>query len=165
MSLNNSKINYSQYSIYDEQVILKASSLGMPLIGGTALEVLASVFNKSDVRKRSDNDLDFATNSEQAKDDLQKWVQQQVDAEKVQVDVFLINSHILPKPLIIEVDGVLVMSPEYLIWSKLHRLSEQDKKDIKWLLTITDACKLELWFESLGVTETELEQINLIIAT
>ena len=165
MPLNNNKIAYTQYSIFDEKIIQKASSLSMPLIGGTALEVLATAFKKADVRKRSDNDLDFITDSELAKDELQKWVRLNTNAEKVQVDVYLIKSHTLPKQLVMNVNDILVMAPEYLIWSKLQRLSEQDKKDIKWLFSITDACKLEHWFEILGVTDLEIMKINLLIAT
>lgn len=156
-------LQFTKYSPYDELIILKASALGMPLIGGTALEVLDGAYGKSGVRKRSDNDLDFTTNSDKAKDALQQWVKANVDTDKVQVDVYLVKSHILPKQLIKNANGVLVLEPEYIIWSKLQRLSEQDKKDIKWLLTIADASKLEFWLETLEITDAEVGHINELI--
>lgn len=50
-----SRVQCSRYSDLDDKIIAKASSLGIPLIGGTALEVLASHYGVSGVRKRSNN--------------------------------------------------------------------------------------------------------------
>lgn len=157
------EIQYSRYSDLDDKVILKASSLGMPLIGGTALEFLAYHTNHISGRVRSDNDLDFITNSEWLKDEFQLWLKMNIDPVLVQVDVMLVKSHVIPKELVIDIKGILVMGPEYIIWSKLQRFSLQDIKDIKWLLSIVTAENLEVWLQHMGITAIEVERINSII--
>lgn len=50
--LSKQKIKCSYYSDLDEQVIEKATELGMPLIVSTALEILANHYDTSGVRKK-----------------------------------------------------------------------------------------------------------------
>ena len=153
----------SRYSDFDEQIISQASTLGLPLIGGTALELLGAHFNKSGFRKRSDNDLDFASNDKSVIDEFSAWLRSNVDPKKVKVDVMHILSHSLPEDHILNLGGVLVMSPEYIIWSKTRRFLEKDVTDIKWLLTIADFDKLEALIDSLGFTNKNLDNLNEII--
>ena len=52
----------NKYSDLDDLIIRKAFELGLVLIGGTALEILANRHKVAGARKRSDNDLDFLSN-------------------------------------------------------------------------------------------------------
>ena len=154
---------YTVYSEFDDLIIRQASQLGLPLIGGTALEVLSYYFQYPCHRIRSDNDLDFIADNDTSYRALAHWVSLHSTAAAVQVDVMLIKSHHIPQHLLLIVEGVKVMSPEYLVWSKLQRFSSKDEVDILWLLNITSPDKLEECFELLGVTELELEKINALI--
>lgn len=60
------KILFSKYTNFDEIVIEKASSLGMALIGGTAIEVWGNYYGLEALRPRSINDLDFISASKEA---------------------------------------------------------------------------------------------------
>ena len=153
----------SKYSEFDDLIITKASDMGLPLIGGTALEILSDYYKQPNVRSRSENDLDFITNSYDVYVSLNNWLYNNVDTTKVQVDIMHIISHNIPKELIIDIRGIKVMSPEYLIWSKVQRFTEKDKSDILWLLQIADIDLLEVWMERLGVTTTEIDKINDLI--
>lgn len=160
------KIACSKYSDFDDKVIYKASELGLPLIGGTALEVWANYFNVPGARKRSNNDLDFISNDLPQINEFQSWVRENIDSSKVQVDVMHVQSHDFSE-YIREVNGVLIMAPEYLLWSKLIRSDRSDKdlKDIKWLLTIEQMSDEDITyaFENLGVTDEEIELIKSLV--
>lgn len=157
------KIACSKYSDLDSLVINKASELGLPLIGGTALEVWANFYNVPGVRKRSDNDLDFISDDLEQISEFQSWVRKNIDPSKVEVDVMHVLSHDFSE-YIREVNGILIMAPEYLLWSKLTRSdrSEKDIKDIKWILTIDQMSDEDLSYalENLGVTNEEIELIE-----
>jgi hypothetical protein len=156
---------YTQYSEFDDGIIRHASKLGLPLIGGTAMEVLSKYFDYPCHRIRSDNDLDFITDNDSTCKLLADWVSLYSNSPVVQVDVMLIKSHHIPPDYILEVDGVKVMTPEYLIWSKLQRFSSKDEVDIQWLLQIASPDKLEACFERLGITEQELKKVNILICS
>lgn len=155
---NLSKIKCSRYTDLDEKVIAKASELGMPLIGGTALEVIANEMNVPGVRKRSNNDLDFLSTDRFKITEFKKWLFKNIDPDKVQVDIY-VDAPKNYKHYIMSIDGILVMRPTYLIWSKLTRGSEKDLRDIKWLLTIDQVSDGEISaaMEDLGLTEKEIE--------
>lgn len=158
------RIQCSRYSDLDEQVIRKASELGLPLIGGTALEVLAGYYGTPGVRKRSDNDLDFLTTDRKKIIEFKKWLVKNIDPDKVQVDVY-VDAPKNYKDYIMNVDGTLVMRPEYLMWSKLTRASEKDIKDIKWLLSIRQVTDEEIStaMEDLGLTEKEINLLETLL--
>jgi len=157
------RVSCSRYSDLDKKVLNHAFDLDMPLIGGTALEILGSHFGKTGFRKRSDNDLDFITNSQEALDTFSAWLKINIDPSKVKTDVMLITSFKIPQDQILNLGGVLVMSPEFLIWQKVQRWSEKDKQDIAWLLTISNIDKLESLLEEMGITEYELDRLNSLI--
>ena len=160
------KIACSKYSDLDDRVIHKASELGLPLIGGTALEVWANYYNVSGVRKRSDNDLDFISNHSTVIREMQEWVKKHIPTDKVKVDILFVKSHDY-SDFIRDVDGTLIMAPEYLLWSKLTRSDRSDKdiKDIKWILSIEEMSDDDLSFalETLGVTDDEIEVLSNLI--
>lgn len=162
--IQDSRIACSKYSDLDDLVIAKASELGLPLIGGTALELLSNYYNVQGVRKRSDNDLDFLSDDIASIGIFQDWLQENIDPSKVQVDVYTQ----VPKnykDYIMDVDGILVMKPQYLIWSKLTRWSDKDIQDIKWLLTIPQMTDKDLntALDDLGVTQEEFDKlVNLL---
>ena len=145
--LSKQKIKCSYYSDFDEQVIEKATEFGMPLIGSTALEIMANHYGTSGVRKRSNNDLDFLSDDKAKIAKLRKYLVNNIDPDKVKVD------------------GVLVMSPAYLIWSKLTRWLEKDQTDIKWLLTIKQLSDDEInnTLDDLGVIQEEFERLESLL--
>lgn len=154
------RVAYSRYSDLDDKVIKKATETGLPLIGGTALEVWAAATGTEGVRKRSDNDLDFIVGSISKSQEFSKWVKENIDPEKVKVDLMLVRSHDF-EPYKTLVDGVLVMKPEYLLWQKLTRGNDRDKKDIKWLLSISDLSDeaIEQVIGELGITQEEYDML------
>ena len=151
----------SKYSDLDDLVINKASELNLPLIGGTALEIWASYFGRDDVRKRSDNDLDFITNRASDVKKLQEWVVSNIDSTKVTVDVYYVKSHDISK-YICNINSTLVMDIVYILWSKLIRASKKDLIDCKWILSIDEISDEELVtkLEDLGLTESEVNLLN-----
>lgn len=158
------KIMCSRYSDLDDKVIEKASKLGFPLIGGTALEILASYYSVGGVRKRSANDLDFLSKGNKYKLYFMNWIREHIPSDKVQVD-FYDDAPKNYRKYILNVNGVLVMNPVYLIWSKLTRASEKDKTDIKWLLSIPQITDEEIveGMEDLGLTEKEIDLLNSLL--
>lgn len=164
-SLCKTKICCSRYSDLDDKVIEYATSLGLPLIGGTALEIWASATNTPGVRKRSDNDLDFIALSCKQIEDFRAWLISNIDPDIVKTDIYVGDSNITP--YIKEVNGVLVMSLPYILWSKLTRpdRSEKDIQDIKWISTVSQVTDEELveCLEDLGVTAEEINLLNSIL--
>lgn len=163
IALGLNRLSCSRYSEFDDMIIEKASKLGLPLIGGTALEILGAHYNKQGFRKRSDNDLDFISNDDASIASFSGWLRANVDPKKVKVDVMHVKSHVLPKDEILNLGGILVMSPEYIIWSKTKRFLERDVTDIKWLLDLADFDKLEALIEDLGFSDKNLEDLNGVI--
>ncbi len=158
------KVACSRYTDLDDKVILKASKMGFPLIGGTALEIISNHYNVPGVRKRSDNDLDFLSKGNKYKLYFMNWIREHIPSDKVQID-FYDEAPSNYRKYILNVDGVLVMNPVYLIWSKLTRASEKDKTDIKWLLSIPQVTDEEIvdGMEDLGLTDKEIELLNSLL--
>lgn len=156
-----SRIQCSRYSDLDDKIISKASSLGFPLIGGTALEILADYYSVDGVRKRSNNDLDFLSKDNKNKLYFMSWIQENIDPDKVEVD-FYDEAPKQYKNYILDINGILVMNPVYLIWSKLIRGSEKDITDIKWLLSIPQISDKEIidGMEDLGLKDEEIELLQ-----
>lgn len=156
-----SRVGCSRYADVDDKVVHKATSFGLPLIGGTALELWAKATSTPGVRKRSDNDLDFISNGDDAAREFQYWVMSNVDPDKVKVDIMQVKSHNFSKWEVV-LDGVLTMKLEYLLWSKLTRGSEKDKQDIKWILSIKELTDEEIQsvIDELGLTEDEANLLN-----
>lgn len=163
LSLGLMRLPCSRYSEFDDLVIKRAYDLDMPLIGGTALEILGHYYNKPGFRKRSDNDLDFITNDRTKYIELAAWLRENVDPTKVKVDTMLVRSHTIPEDHILNLGGVFVMSPEYLVWSKVQRFSEVDKKDIQYLIPLCNFDLLESLLEDLGITDEEFDNLNSLI--
>lgn len=163
--MNLKKIQCSRYSDLDDLVIEEASKLGLPLIGGTAMEIWSSELGVEGVRKRSDNDLDFVTDKTALEYLFTDWCIENIDPDKVQVDIFKEESKNFPKELIRNVNGVLVMDPIYLIWHKVQRATKKDKQDLKWLLSFVDIEELSYWLDAdkLGITEEEESLINSLL--
>lgn len=161
--MNLRKISCSKYSDLDDMVINKATDLGLPLIGGTALEVWANHYGTPGVRKRSDNDLDFISSDGEVNQEFSNWVKENIPSDKVKVDIHFVQSHDFTN-YIRSVDGTLIMAPEYLLWSKLTRSdrSNKDIKDIQWILSISQLTDEEInnALDDLGVTENEFELLN-----
>lgn len=155
------RIACSRYTDLDDIVIKQATAMGMPLIGGTALELWAKATNTPGVRKRSDNDLDFMASSLGEVAGYNEWVGENVDVSKVKTDVMLVRSHDYT-PWEVVVDGVLTMKPEYLLWSKLTRGSEKDKNDIKWILSIKSLRDEDIQniLDKLGLTQKEADLLQ-----
>lgn len=158
------RIQCSRYSDLDDKIISKASSLGFPLIGGTALEILADYYSVDGVRKRSNNDLDFLSKDNKNKLYFMSWIQENIDPDKVEVD-FYDEAPKQYKNYILDIDGILVMNPVYLIWSKLIRASKKDLTDIKWLLSIPQLTDEELseGMDDLGLKKSEIALLESLL--
>lgn len=157
------RIACSHYTDLDDNVIRKATDLGLPIIGGTALELWSAYLGHFGVRKRSDNDLDFISTSSSVIQGFQSWVQSNIDPDKVQVDVMYIQSHDIV-PYEVTIDGILTMSLSYLLWSKLTRHSAKDKQDIKWILSVPQLTDDEIvnTLTELGVIDEEISILTAI---
>ena len=155
------RIACSHYSDMDDLVINKATEIGLPLIGGTALEVLSNYYKVPGVRKRSDNDLDFLATDAGDIEEFSQWLRTNIDPDKVKVDIYLEDENALTYSMM--ADGTLVMKPEYLIWSKLTRSdrSQKDIDDIRWLTSIPDLSDEDIssCLDDLGVTTEEFNYL------
>lgn len=159
-----SRIACSRYTDLDEIVIHKMTELGIPLIGGTALEIWAKVTNTPNVRKRSDNDIDGISSDLYKVSQFNQWASKNIDPDKVETDIMLVRSHDFT-PWITVVDGILIMKPEYLLWSKLTRRTEKDRQDIKWILSIDSLSDEDIQYvlDTLGLTQEEADFLNSIL--
>lgn len=163
------RIACSKYSDLDDLVIKKASSLQLPLTGGTALEVWAAYFNRSDVRKRSDNDIDIVRLRDYEALTFQKWVKENIDSTKVKIDFAPANpSKKLTVQYVTTVNGVYIMTLPYIAWSKLTRedFSEKDFNDLKWIFSISQISDeaFEDAFNTLGLTDSQIELLNKVLS-
>lgn len=150
MKLINRKL-FTKYSKFDSDIINKASSCGLPIIGGTAIEIWLTHYNLKGWRSRSQNDLDFIadmTKSSTKKSEIEfrDWVQMYTDDTKVKIDIF--ETHTAVNPNIIRtIGGILVIHPAFIICSKVNRMTTlkpsderyiKDKKDIWDLFKLLD---------------------------
>lgn len=155
------RIQCSRYSDFDYKIIREATKQGLPLTGGTALEIWASYFGRTDVRKRSDNDLDFMASNLLDYQSFADWCVENVDSSKVSVDVYLFKSQDYTD-YIRTVDDVLVMSLPFILFTKLVRRTDRDIQDIKWVLSLNQLSDETLSKElsDIGLTEQEITILN-----
>ena len=92
------------------------------------------------------------------------WIQENIDPDKVEVD-FYDEAPKQYKNYILDIDGILVMNPVYLIWSKLIRGSKRDLTDIKWLLSIPQLTDEELseGMDDLGLKKSEIALLESLL--
>lgn len=163
------RIVCSKYSDLDELVIQKASSLNLPLTGGTALEVWADYFNRTDVRKRSDNDIDIIRLRDYESLEFQKWIKSDIDFTKVKVDFAPASpSKRLTDKFVTTVNGVVIMTLPYIAWAKIVRedRSVKDFTDLKWIFSITQISDDEFSeaFNILGLTDEQIDYLNKVLS-
>ena len=84
------------YTNDDNLILSKATEFEMPLIGGTALELLANYYHVSGVRKRSNNDFDFIADQDFKIIKMKNWLAEEINPKNIQVDIMSIKSHKIP---------------------------------------------------------------------
>lgn len=176
--LNAIKPLFESYTSIDETVVRLASNHKLYLIGGTAIDMLCRHYGISNNRNRSNNDIDFlsfATNLSQTQEYVKELVyrynfKKDIDSEYmittkndnlgVDVDILIDyeNNNIQYG---MTVNDVLVMSPAYMVYTKLDRYlssSNEERRridiaDIETLLKIMDK-----------IGETEFSSLESIIS-
>lgn len=161
--LNAIKPLFESYTSIDETIVRSASNHKLYLIGGTAIDMLCRHYNISNNRNRSNNDIDFlsfATNYTRTKEYVGKLIdlynfKKDIDSEYmitmkndnlgVDVDILIdYDNNNLQYGMI--VNDVLVMSPAYMVYTKLDRYlnsSNEERRridiaDVETLLKIMD---------------------------
>lgn len=176
--LNAIKPLFESYTSIDETVVRSASNHKLYLIGGTAIDMLCRHYGISNNRNRSNNDIDFlsfATNLSQTQEYVKELVyrynfKKDIDSEYmitakndnlgVDVDI-LIDYENNNLQYGMTVNDVLVMSPAYMVYTKLDRYlssSNEERRridiaDIETLLKIMDK-----------IGETEFSSLESIIS-
>lgn len=176
--LNAIKPLFESYTSIDETVVRSASNHKLYLIGGTAIDMLCRHYGINNNRNRSNNDIDFlsfATNLSQTQEYVKELVyrynfKKDIDSEymitakndnlRVDVDILIDyeNNNIQYG---MAVNDVLVMSPAYMVYTKLDRYlssSNEERRridiaDIETLLKIMDK-----------IGETEFSSLESIIS-
>lgn len=176
--LNTIKPLFESYTSVDETVVRSASNHKLYLIGGTAIDMLCRHYGINNNRNRSNNDIDFlsfATNLSQTQEYVKELVyrynfKKDIDSEYmitakndnlgVDVDILIDyeNNNIQYG---MTVNDVLVMSPAYMVYTKLDRYlssSNEERRridiaDIETLLKIMDK-----------IGETEFSSLESIIS-
>lgn len=176
--LNIIKPLFENYTTVDEPIVRLASNYQLYLIGGTAIDMLCRHYDISNNRNRSNNDIDFlsfATNLSKTQEyvnklmhlynfrkDIESSYMITMNNSNVGVDVdILIDYDSNNLEYGITVNGILVMSPCYMVYSKLDRYlnstNEERRKidiaDIETLLKIMDK-----------IGESEFSKLESIIA-
>lgn len=155
---------FENYTTIDEPIVRLASNYQLYLIGGTAIDMLCRHYGISNNnRNRSNNDIDFlsfAVNLSRTQEYVEELMYQYgftkgIDSKymitavnntvKVDVDI-LIDYDSNNSEYGMTVNGILVMSPCYMVYSKLDRylnsINEERRKidiaDIETLLKIMD---------------------------
>lgn len=161
--LNIIKPLFENYTTVDEPIIRLASNYQLYLIGGTAIDMLCRNYGISNNRNRSNNDIDFlsfATNLSKTQEYVNKLMylynfRKDIESsymitainDNVGVDVdILIDYDSSNLEYSTMVNGILAMSPCYMVYNKLDRYlnstNEERKKidiaDIETLLKIMD---------------------------
>lgn len=154
---------FENYTTVDEPIVRLASNYQLYLIGGTAIDMLCRHYGISNNRNRSNNDIDFlsfATNLSKTQEcvnklmhlynfrkDIESSYMITMNNSNVGVDVdILIDYDSSNLEYGMTVNGILVMSPCYMVYNKLDRYlnstNEERKKvdiaDIETLLKIMD---------------------------
>lgn len=177
--LNAIKPLFESYTSIDETIVRSASNHKLYLIGGTAIDMLCRHYNINNNRNRSNNDIDFlsfATNISLTREYVAKLIslynfKKDIDSEYmvalkkndtlgVDVDI-LIDYESNNIQYGMTVNDVLVMSPAYMVYTKLDRYlssSNEERRridiaDIETLLKIMDK-----------IGETEFSSLESIIS-
>lgn len=154
---------FENYTTVDEPIVRLASNYQLYLIGGTAIDMLCRHYGISNNRNRSNNDIDFlsfATNLSKTQEyanklmhlynfrkDIESSYMITMNNSNVGVDVdILIDYDSSNLEYGMTANGILVMSPCYMVYSKLDRylnsINEERRKidiaDIETLLKIMD---------------------------
>lgn len=154
---------FENYTTVDESIVRLASNYQLHLIGGTAIDMLCRYYGISNNRSRSNNDIDFlsfAVNLSQTREYVEEIMYQygftkDIDSKymitavnntvRTNVDILIDYNSNSPE-YGMTVNGILVMSPCYMVYSKLDRylnsINEERRKidiaDIETLLKIMD---------------------------
>lgn len=161
--LNIIKPLFENYTTVDEPIVRLASNYQLYLIGGTAIDMLCRNYGISNNRSRSNNDIDFlsfATNLPKTqeyvnklmylynfKKDIESNYMITMNNSNIGVDVdILIDYDSSNLEYGMTVNGILVMSPCYMVYNKLDRylnsVNEERRKidiaDIETLLKVMD---------------------------
>lgn len=181
---------FSIYHQLDEEIIKKASSCNIYLIGGTALEVWMKYLKLRPNRKRSKNDLDFITftynpkvytfnsyliknNFSLAKESEDTFINfyQLIENNSPVVEVdLLFEASKEFENRITEVRGIKLMKPEFLFASKFNRWvtlskekhTERYQRDYKDLIDLLQVISKLSLEDSL---EQELRKWNFSLAS
>lgn len=169
---------FENYTTVDEPIVRLASNYQLYLIGGTAIDMLCRHYGISNNRNRSNNDIDFlsfAANLLKTQEyanklmhlynfrkDIESSYMITMNNSNVGADVdILIDYDSSNLEYGMTVNGILVMSPCYMVYNKLDRYlnstNEERKKidiaDIETLLKIMDK-----------IGESEFSKLESIIA-
>ena len=176
--LNAIKPLFESYTSIDETVVRSASSHKLYLIGGTAIDMLCRHYGISNNRNRSNNDIDFlsfATNLSQTQEYVKELVyrynfKKDIDSEYmitakndnlgVDVDILIDyeNNNIQYG---MTVNDVLVMSPAYMVYTKLDRYLSSSNEERR-RIDIADVETLLKIMDKIG--ETEFSSLESIIS-
>ena len=154
---------FENYTTVDEPIVRLASNYQLYLIGGTAIDMLCRHYGISNNRNRSNNDIDFLSfvvNLPRTQEYVEELIYRYgftkgIDSKymitatnhDVGVDVDILIDYDSNNPEYgMTVNGILVMSPCYMVYNKLDRylnsINEERRKidiaDIETLLKIMD---------------------------
>ena len=176
--LNIIKPLFESYTSIDETIVRLASNHKLYLIGGTAIDMLCRHYGINNNRNRSNNDIDFlsfATNLSQTQEYVKKLVYQynfkkDIDSEYmittkndnlgVDVDILIdYENNNIQYGMI--VNDVLVMSPAYMVYTKLDRYINSSNEERR-RIDIADVETLLKIMDKIG--ETEFSSLESIIS-
>lgn len=169
---------FENYTTVDEPIVRLASNYQLYLIGGTAIDMLCRHYGISNNRNRSNNDIDFlsfAVNLSRTQEYVEELMYQYGFTKDIDSDYMItaFNNDVgVDVDILIDYDnsnleygmtinGILVMSPCYMVYNKLDRyLSSTNEErrridiaDIETLLKIMDK-----------IGESEFSKLESIIA-
>ena len=176
--LNIIKPLFESYTSIDETIVRLASNRKLYLTGGTAIDMLCRHYGINNNRNRSNNDIDFlsfATNLSQTQEYVKKLVYQynfkkDIDSEYmittkndnlgVDVDILIdYENNNIQYGMI--VNDVLVMSPAYMVYTKLDRYINSSNEERR-RIDIADVETLLKIMDKIG--ETEFSSLESIIS-
>lgn len=170
---------FESYTSIDETVVRSASNHKLYLIGGTAIDMLCRHYGINNNRNRSNNDIDFlsfATNISLTREYVAKLIslynfKKDIDSEYmvtlkkndtlgVDVDI-LIDYENNNLQYGMTVNDVLVMSPAYMVYTKLDRYLSSSNEERR-RIDIADVETLLKIMDKIG--ETEFSSLESIIS-
>ena len=191
--MNNPVPLFQQYTPYDTEIVKTATRYGLYLIGGTAIDLLCRYYSVPFWRNRSDNDLDFWTsfaNKERdrfvkqvgskfgigVEDSSEYMVSLELEKVKIETDI-LIDYDCANTKFASFINGICVMSPIYLFFSKFDRYintaniqrKKTDFYDLRTLLSIIEKTngfdELESHLSNRDYDQRAEDMLNNIIAS